>query len=174
MHQTLGLDTASADGVDHGGETVDHDEECGFCEHRDSDQPFAKTQPLRFGELTRARRSTEVLVKIGAAGFARHSDLSAVKKTEWPILMVLGHEASGVIHEVGRTSLILWLAIRVTITFVPRCEECDPCQTGGRLPCVNAGLPPIMPASLLSGAIRFHDGDEEIHRTHWCLRAFSE
>ena len=49
----------------------------------------------------RAPRPNEVLVKIGAAGLC-HSDLSVVNGTiPFPPPVVLGHEAAGVVEEVG-------------------------------------------------------------------------
>src|SRR4051812_50079015 len=49
----------------------------------------------------REPRPNEVLVKIGAAGLC-HSDLSVVNGTiPFPPPVILGHEAAGVVEEVG-------------------------------------------------------------------------
>lgn len=142
-------------------------------EQQGLEQPFGESRPIRIRELELGPVGPdELLVKMGAAGVC-HSDLSAVKKNrEWPIPMVLGHEASGIVQEVGSNVTDLKLGDQVTITFVPRCEECDACRTDGKLPC-ERGVAANNAGTLLSGAVRFHDGDEEI-RHHIGVCAFSE
>ena len=64
--------------------------------------PYAKTRPLSIEELDLAPPGHgEVLVKIAAAGLC-HSDLSVINGDRpRPMPMVLGHEAAGIVEELG-------------------------------------------------------------------------
>lgn len=142
-------------------------------EHQGLSEPYAQSKPLRIRELELGPVGpTELLVKMGAAGVC-HSDLHAVRGgREWPVPMVLGHEASGTVQEVGSDVVGLAPGDQVTITFVPRCEECEACGQAGKLPC-ERGVASNNAGELLSGGVRFHDGDEEI-RHHIGVCAFSQ
>src|SRR3954454_24129013 len=65
-------------------------------------RPYADTHPLALEELELASPGPgEVLVEIAAAGLC-HSDLSVINGTRaWPIPLVLGHEAAGIVRETG-------------------------------------------------------------------------
>ncbi|MGZ5112360.1 MAG: alcohol dehydrogenase catalytic domain-containing protein, partial [Usitatibacter sp.] len=64
--------------------------------------PYAKSKPLTIEELElRPPGPGEVLVRMGAAGLC-HSDLSVINGDRpRPTPMALGHEAAGVIEELG-------------------------------------------------------------------------
>ena len=64
--------------------------------------PYVESKPLTIEEVELAPPGHgEVLVKIGAAGLC-HSDLSVINGDRpRPMPMALGHEAAGVIEEVG-------------------------------------------------------------------------
>ncbi|GAB2982427.1 alcohol dehydrogenase catalytic domain-containing protein [Nocardioides montaniterrae] len=99
-------------------------------------RPYADTLPLKVVELDLAPpRAGEVLVRIEAAGLC-HSDLSVVDGNRVrPTPMLLGHEAAGVVEQVGDGVTDLPVGTRVVMTFLPRCGHCDPCGLDGLAPC---------------------------------------
>ncbi|WP_160110147.1 alcohol dehydrogenase catalytic domain-containing protein, partial [Caballeronia choica] len=64
--------------------------------------PYAESRPLHIEEIDLAPPGPdEVLIKIAAAGLC-HSDLSVINGDRpRPMPMALGHEASGVVEELG-------------------------------------------------------------------------
>ena len=112
-------------------------------------RPFAETKPLKIVELELdAPGPDEVLVRIRAAGLC-HSDLSVVDGNRpRPTPMLLGHEASGIVEQVGANVTDLKPGQQVSTVFLPRCGECENCLTDGKLPCLpgtatnNAGQLP--------------------------------
>ena len=125
--------------------------------------PFAQTRPFTVGELELDEPGPgELLVRIEAAGVC-HSDLSVVDGNRVrPVPMLLGHEAAGIVEEVGGGVDDITVGDRVVMTFLPRCGECDGCRTDGRLPCAP-GTTANNAGTLLGGGIRLHrhgaDGD---------------
>lgn len=93
--------------------------------------PYADTRPLRVQEVELdGPGEGEVLVKISAAGLC-HSDLSVINGDRpRPLPMVLGHEASGVVEEVGAGVHDLVRGDHVVCVFVPSCGHCAPCSQG--------------------------------------------
>ena len=71
-------------------------------------QPYAESLPLVIDEITlEAPGPGEVLVEIAAAGLC-HSDLSVVDGSRPRVMpMVLGHEASGIVREVGPAASVI-------------------------------------------------------------------
>ncbi|MCX6425790.1 MAG: alcohol dehydrogenase catalytic domain-containing protein, partial [Actinobacteria bacterium] len=65
--------------------------------------PYAKSKPLEIVEVDLAPpKAGEVLVKIESAGIC-HSDLSVVNGSRLrPLPIILGHESSGVVIELGQ------------------------------------------------------------------------
>ena len=84
--------------------------------------PFAKSKPLTIEEIElKSPGLGEVMVKIAAAGLC-HSDLSVINGDRpRPMPMALGHEASGVVHEVGPGVDDLKKGDHVVLVFVPSC-----------------------------------------------------
>lgn len=126
--------------------------------------PYAESRPLALLECELdAPGPTEVLVRIEAAGLC-HSDLSVVNGNRpRPVPMLLGHEAAGIVIEVGSEVTDIATGTRVTTVFLPRCEDCAACATGGKLPCstgtasnVAGTLPSGRRALALDGAPVFH------------------
>ncbi|MDP0398123.1 alcohol dehydrogenase catalytic domain-containing protein [Tsukamurella strandjordii] len=140
-------------------------------------RPYSESHPITVSELELdAPGPGEVLVRIEAAGLC-HSDLSVVDGNRVrPVPMLLGHEAAGIIEELGplapgaeRAGPIdaaadsLAVGDRVVMAFLPRCGECANCRTDGQLPCTpgsvanNAG-------ELLGGGRRLsRDGEAVQH-----------
>ncbi|MEW1975229.1 alcohol dehydrogenase catalytic domain-containing protein [Microbacterium profundi] len=102
----------------------------------DASVPFADSRPLTIEDVELAApEGREVLVRIEAASVC-HSDLSVVEGVRpRPTPMLLGHEAAGIVEELGPEVTDVQIGDRVVMTFLPRCGECTQCQTGGRLPC---------------------------------------
>lgn len=94
-------------------------------------RPYAQTQPVRIEEVDLAPPGPgEVLVKVAVAGVC-HSDLSVVNGNRpRPTPMVLGHEASGVVEEVGEGVSRLSRGDHVVFVFMPSCGACDMCRAG--------------------------------------------
>lgn len=127
-------------------------------------RPYADSRPITVGELTLGEPGpTEVLVRIEAAGIC-HSDLSVVDGNRpRPVPMLLGHEAAGIVEGFGDQVTDLAVGARVVMAFLPRCEACDGCRTGGRLPC-QAGSVSNNEGTLLQGSrLLNRDGEEVFH-----------
>lgn len=135
--------------------------------------PFAETKPLSIEEVTLDPPGPEeVLVRIRAAGLC-HSDLSVINGNRpRPVPMVLGHEAAGEVVEVGAGIRDLAPGDRVVMTFQPSCGQCLPCAEGRAALCVP-GAVANGKGVLMSGDIRLHDHDHDIHH-HCGVSGFAE
>jgi Zn-dependent alcohol dehydrogenase len=93
--------------------------------------PYAETRPLKIQELDLAPpQSGEVLVEVKAAGLC-HSDLSVINGDRpRPVPMALGHEAAGIVREVGPNVTRFKPGDHVVMVFVPSCGHCVPCAEG--------------------------------------------
>src|SRR5215207_2177532 len=93
--------------------------------------PYAESKPLSITEVDLDPPGPgEVLVKIAAAGLC-HSDLSVIDANRpRPMPMVLGHEAAGVVEELGPGVDDLAIGDHVVMVFVPSCGHCVPCAEG--------------------------------------------
>ena len=95
--------------------------------------PWAETTPLTVGELElEGPHAGEVLVQVEAAGVC-HSDLSVVDGSRpRPLPMALGHEAAGVVEEVGAGIHDVRVGDRVVLVFVPSCGSCRSARAARR------------------------------------------
>lgn len=136
--------------------------------------PYADSQPLQIEELELDEPGPgEVLVEIAAAGLC-HSDLSTIDGSRpRPLPMVLGHEASGIIRDVGPGVFDLAPGDHVVFSFVPMCGRCRPCAIGRPALCEH-GARANTAGTLLSHSRRFrtHAGQEVSH--HLGVSAFSQ
>jgi alcohol dehydrogenase len=116
--------------------------------------PYAVSQPLRIVEVDLAPPGPgEVLIKIGAAGLC-HSDLSVINGDRpRPMPMAIGHEAAGVVQELGAGVTDLAVGDHVVVVFVPSCGHCAPCAEGRPALC-EPGAAANGAGTLLSGARR--------------------
>lgn len=128
-------------------------------------RPFAESQPIRVVELELdGPGSDELLVRIEAAGIC-HSDLSVVDGNRpRPVPMLLGHEAAGIVEEVGAGASAAGFSVgdRVVMAFLPRCGECDGCRTGGVMPCVP-GTAANAAGTLFDGGTRLRRDGDRVH-----------
>lgn len=135
--------------------------------------PYAETRPLKIEELELTGPGPgEVLVELAAAGLC-HSDLSVINGDRPRIMpMVLGHEASGIVREVGAGSSELRPGDHVVFAFVPACRHCLPCSTGRAALCEN-GAKANVAGTLLSGARHFRGHAGSLNH-HLGVSAFSQ
>jgi alcohol dehydrogenase len=141
----------------------------------DASTPYTDSRPLVVSEVELDPPGPgEVLVQIVGAGLC-HSDLSVINGGlgPYPLPMILGHEASGIVQELGAGVNDLKVGDHVVFSFVPSCGHCLPCATGRPSLCTN-GSRANGAGTLLSGARHFH-GDGGTHISHFLgVAAFSE
>lgn len=126
--------------------------------------PFAKSRPITISELELdPPQEGELLVRILAAGIC-HSDLSVLNGDRArPVPMLLGHESTGVVEQLGPGVDDIKVGQHVTLAFLPRCGVCPGCLTDGKLPC-EPGTAANTAGTLLGGGIRLHrDGKPVLH-----------
>src|SRR4051794_8530059 len=135
--------------------------------------PYAGSRPLSIEEVELDPPGPdEVLVKIAAAGLC-HSDLSVIEGNRpRPIPMALGHEAAGVVEEVGSGVNDLERGDHVVMVFVPSCGHCMPCAEGRPALC-EPGAAANNAGTLLSGARRLHRNGADLHH-HLGVSGFAE
>ena len=132
--------------------------------------PFVVSRPLTLERLELDPPGPgEVLVRIKAAGLC-HSDLSVINGNRpRPMPMALGHEAAGIVEEVGAVEggtaeSSLRPGDHVVCVFVPSCGQCEPCTVGRPALC-EPGAAANGAGTLLSGGRRLHrlDGSSVSH-----------
>jgi len=135
--------------------------------------PYAESRPLAIEEVELDPPGPgEVLVRVKAAGLC-HSDLSVINGSRpRPVPMALGHEAAGVVEEVGPQVEELKPGDHVVMVFVPSCGHCLPCSEGRPALC-EPGAAVNAAGTLFSGARRMRLGGGEVHH-HMGVSAFAE
>ena len=135
--------------------------------------PYAQSKPLSIEEIELDPPGPgEVLVKIAAAGLC-HSDLSVIEGNRpRPMPMALGHEAAGVVEEVGPGVDDLKKGDHVVMVFVPSCGHCLPCSEGRPALC-EPGAAANGAGTLLSGGKRLHRNGQDINH-HLGVSGFAE
>ncbi|WP_455373274.1 zinc-dependent alcohol dehydrogenase family protein [Limibacillus halophilus] len=136
-------------------------------------RPYAQSKPLIIEELDlEGPGEGEVLVQVKAAGLC-HSDLSVIDGARpRPLPMAIGHEAAGVVTEVGRGVTDLSPGDHVVMIFVPSCGHCLPCAEGRPALCEPAAVA-NGEGRLMSGAKRLSKGGEAVNH-HMGVSAFAE
>lgn len=135
--------------------------------------PYGASKPLVIESLDLAPPGPgEVLVKIAAAGLC-HSDLSVMNGDRpRPMPMALGHEAAGVVVELGTQVDDLVVGDHVVMVFMPSCGHCLPCAEGRPALC-EKGAAANGSGTLLTGKRRLScDGVEVNH--HLGCSAFAD
>ena len=136
--------------------------------------PYAESRPLVVEELDLDGPGPgEVLVEIAGAGLC-HSDLSVIDGARPRVMpMVMGHEASGIVRELGPGIRDLAAGDHVVFSFVPACGHCLPCATGRPALCEN-GARTNLTGTLLAGTRHFHNQDGSALHHHLGVSAFSQ
>ena len=134
----------------------------------DAKPPFAESRPLAIEEIDLAPPGPgEILVRIGAAGLC-HSDLSVINgHRPRPMPMALGHEAAGIVEQLGEGVIDLQRGDHVVLVFVPSCGHCEPCAEGRPALC-EPGAAANGAGTLLSGARRLSRNGQPIHHHMGC------
>ena len=136
-------------------------------------QPYAESRPLTVEKVDLDPPGEgEVLVEIKGAGLC-HSDLSVIDGSRpRPTPMALGHEAAGVVRELGPGVDDLKAGDHVVCVFVPSCGHCPPCAEGRPALCEPGGAANVA-GTLLSGGRRLHLAGSEVSH-HVGVSAFAE
>jgi S-(hydroxymethyl)glutathione dehydrogenase/alcohol dehydrogenase len=133
----------------------------------------APNQPLTI-ETVQATplRPDDVLVRIGAAGLC-HTDLEVIEgQLVYPMPIVLGHEAAGIIADVGSSVDRSRIGEKVVLSWNPHCGHCFHCNRGQPILCETY-------TELGPKAVQF-DGTTRLHRhgvpvrTMFYMSAFAE
>lgn len=136
-------------------------------------RPYAESTPLVIETVELdPPGADEVLMEVRAAGLC-HSDLSSIEGVRPRALpMVIGHEAAGIVRDVGANVTEVSPGQHVVTSFVSPCGTCGPCQTGRPNLCEthwdarNSG-------ALLSGERRLRLNGKYIHHGSG-ISAFAE
>ncbi|MDX1636099.1 MAG: Zn-dependent alcohol dehydrogenase [Marinobacter sp.] len=114
-------------------------------------------QPLTVETIrVAAPKRNEITIKVAACGVC-HSDLSAATgKIQYPPPLVLGHEAAGVVIEVGEGVTGFKEGDHVVSSFISMCGKCRQCVRGRPVLCDNAGKAMF---TLPDGTVRTTDSD---------------
>ena len=93
--------------------------------------PFEQSRPLRIEEVQlEGPGEGEVLIDVAAAGLC-HSDLSTIEGVRpRKVPTVMGHEAAGIVREVGPGVRRLKVGDHVVAVFVASCGHCRYCASG--------------------------------------------
>ena len=121
-------------------------------------------EPITIEDVTLAPPGfKEVRVKIAAAGVC-HSDLH-VRRGEWvlPTPVVMGHEGSGTVVEVGPGVTTLRVGDHVVLSWVPSCGECRFCKAGKEARCQVAATIVAPGGVLQDGTSRLSLNGRTIH-----------
>ncbi len=136
-------------------------------------RPYAQSRPLAIETVELpAPAAGEVLVQIRAASIC-HSDLSVVNADRrWPLPIVPGHEASGLVADTGPGVDSVEPGDRVALVFLTQCGTCSRCVEGKPHLCERGTLA-NREGRLITGGPRLRSGSEAIHH-HMGLSAFAE
>jgi len=131
-------------------------------------RPYATSRPLRIDYLELAPPGpNEVLIRIKAAGLC-HSDLSVINGDRpRPMPMALGHEAAGIVEQLGDGVADLAVGDHVVLVFVPSCGHCHPCAEGRPALC-EPGAAANGAGTLLGGARRLTRQEQTINHHLGC------
>ena len=121
-------------------------------------------KPLEITDLEiEGPREGEVRIEVAASGICR-SDLSVTTGTlKSPLPVVLGHEAAGVVAELGEGVEGLAVGDRVVVSLTPACGECLFCKEGHPNRCIKM-VPGMIFSTMLDRSTRLRRGDEQIYQ----------
>ena len=126
-------------------------------------RPFSVSKPLSIEEveLDPPKRG-EVLIKVKAVGLC-HSDLVAITgERAKPMPIVIGHEAAGIVEEIGQDVQGFAVGDHVVPSYVASCGRCEMCSVGRPALCEPATITNAN-AVLKDGTTRLRQGSTRIH-----------
>jgi S-(hydroxymethyl)glutathione dehydrogenase/alcohol dehydrogenase len=93
-------------------------------------------KPLAIEQVSASRPApTDVVVRVRAAGLC-HTDLEVIDGSlRYPLPMILGHEAAGVVEEVGTEVHHIKVGDHVILSWNPHCGHCFQCDRGQPILC---------------------------------------
>ena len=137
------------------------------------ERPYARSRPLCIEHVELPPPAAgEVLVEIKAASLC-HSDLSVVNGDRaWPLPIVPGHEAAGVVAALGPGVSDLAPGDHVALIFLTQCGVCARCREGQPHLC-ERGTQANREGRLITGGPHLRLAGEPLHH-HMGLAAFAE
>jgi Zn-dependent alcohol dehydrogenase len=136
--------------------------------------PYRDSLPLSIETLEQSAPGPgEMRVRVLAAGLC-HSDLSVINGSRpRPLPMVLGHEATGEVVELGPGVGDFAIGERVVFSFVPMCGHCAPCATARPVLC-EPGAAANAAGRLLGGGSHWADAEGSHLNHHLGVSGFAE
>lgn len=136
-------------------------------------RPFSVSKPLSIEEVELdAPKRGEVLIKVKAVGLC-HSDLVAITgERAKPMPIVIGHEAAGIVEEIGQDVQGFAVGDHVVPSYVASCGRCEMCSVGRPALCEPATIANAN-AVLKDGTTRLRQGSTRIHH-HSGVAGFAE
>ncbi len=123
---------------------------------------YKANTPLVVEELKLASpKAGEVKVRMAAAGVCASDHHWMTGDAEGPMPIVLGHEGSAVVEEVGEGVTRVAAGDRCILSFVSSCGYCRLCRTGSPQLCDTAG---ITGSALFDGTTRLTKDGEPIYQ----------
>ena len=123
-------------------------------------------EELEIGPVT----DEDVLVKVAACGVC-HTDLGGYTgQISRPLPLVMGHEAAGIVAEVGKGVTSVKPGDHVIISMMPYCGQCADCRAGYTYRCQNKRGPWGYP---WDGKVRLHLNGKPVYQLS-SLAAFAE
>jgi Zn-dependent alcohol dehydrogenase len=136
-------------------------------------RPYTQSKPMALEEVELSGpRAGELLVRIEAAGVC-HSDISVVDGSRIrPLPMALGHEAVGVVEDIGPGVRDVKVGDHVVLVFVPSCGHCAECSSGRPALCIPAAAVNTS-GDLLHGPAMLKDSKGKIIHHHLGVSGFA-
>lgn len=120
--------------------------------------------PLEIANLDIAPpESGEVRIRLVASGVCR-SDFSVTTGVlRSPLPVVLGHEAAGIVEEIGEDVSEVAVADRVVVALTPACGRCPFCLEGAPNRCVEM-VPGMIGSTMLDGTTRLSRAGSPVYQ----------
>ena len=139
-----------------------------------STAPYKISKPLSIEEIKISPPlANEILVLVKGAGLC-HSDLSVINGSRiMPLPLVIGHEGSGEVVELGSAIRDIKVGDHVSFQFSPSCGRCRRCLEGRPQVCELAAATKGK-GQLMSGGSRLSDSEGTILNHHTGISCMSE
>ena len=136
--------------------------------------PYKISKPLSIEEIKISPPlANEILVQVKGAGLC-HSDLSVINGSRiMPLPLVIGHEGSGEVVELGSAIRDIKVGDHVSFQFSPSCGRCRRCLEGRPQVCELAAATKGK-GQLMSGGSRLSDSEGTILNHHTGISCMSD